>query len=57
MFDDVLFDLWGSGCGEGDDGGSGGFEGFEGAVVWAEVVAPFADAMGFVDGDEIYAEV
>ena len=52
--DDVLLDGGGGGGGEGDDGrGAEGWEIFaEGAVVGAEVVAPGADAVGLVDGDE-----
>ena len=52
--DDVLLDGGRRGGGEGDDGrGAEGGEVFaEGAVVGAEVVAPGADAVGFVDGDE-----
>lgn len=43
----------GGGCGEADygDGGEGGAEVGEVGVCGAEVVAPFGDAVGFVDGD------
>ena len=52
--DDVVLDGGRGGGGEGDDGrGAQGGEVFaEHAVVGAEVVAPGADAVGFVDGDE-----
>ena len=51
---DVALDGGRCGRGEGDDGrGAEGWEILaEGAVVGAEVVAPGADAVGFVDGDE-----
>lgn len=51
--DDVVADGEGGGCGEADEGhgGEGGAEVGEMGVGGAEVVAPFGDAVGFVDGD------
>ena len=51
--DDVGADGGGGGCGEADDGDGavGGAEVGEVRVGGAEVVAPFGDAVGFVDGD------
>ena len=52
--DDVILDGWRGGGGESQDGrgAKGGEMVAEGAVVGAEVVAPDADAVGLVDGDE-----
>ena len=52
--DDVLLHGGRGGGGEGEDGrgAKGGEVLAEGAVVGAEVVAPDADAVGLVDGDE-----
>jgi hypothetical protein len=54
LSDDVLLDGGRGGGGEGDDGRGAqcGQVVAEGAVVGAEVMAPGADAVGFVDGDE-----
>lgn len=51
--DDVFADRQGSGCRKADygDRGEGGAEVGEVCVRGAEVVTPFGDAMGFVDGD------
>ena len=51
--DYVVADGRGGGGGEADDGdgGEGGTEVREVGVGGAEVVAPFRDAVGFVDGD------
>jgi len=51
--DDVLGDAFGGGGGEGGEGdlGEGVAEGGEDEVVGAEVVAPFGEAVGLVDGE------
>ncbi len=53
LMGDVFADLFGGGGGEGVDGAIGEnlFEIGELAVFGAEVVAPVADAVGFIDGD------
>lgn len=51
--EDVLADAWGSAGGEGGDGGVGEVVAdlAEEAVFGAKLMAPLADAMGFVDGE------
>lgn len=51
---DVSGGGWGGGGGEAEDGewAEGGGDGGEAEVIGAEVVAPFGDAVGFVDGEE-----
>lgn len=51
---DVSGGGWGGGGGEAEDWerAEGGGDGGEAEVIGAEVVAPFGDAVGFVDGEE-----
>ena len=53
LIDDVFPHLLGGGGGESDDRNAGEAltEGFEVTVIRSEIVAPFGDAMGLVDGD------
>lgn len=56
---DVVYDIRSSCCGKSQYGGLGFHlsDISDAEIRWTEIIAPLADAMGFVDGDEANVDV